>query len=85
MQWTEKYQRMHKSVKLPQAKVQEKNARNVGACTIVLSRDRLMYQQYLGFTDISVSAKMADKSASVGVDKALLHSSRVKSTCARNS
>jgi len=32
--------------------------------------------RYLGFTDISVSA-------SIGVDKTLLYSSRIQTTCAR--
>jgi len=35
--------------------------------------------QYLGFTDISVSSK----TASVGVDKMLLYSSRIQTTHAR--
>jgi len=41
--------------------------------------------RYLGFTDISISAiaKTADIIGSVGVDKTLLYSSRMQTTCAR--
>jgi len=50
--------------------------------TIFMTRDRPIYRpgryisQYLDFTDISVSAP-------VGVDKTLLYSSRIQTTCAR--
>jgi len=37
----------------------------------------------LGFTDISVSAKTADISASVDVDNTLLYSSRMQTTYVR--
>jgi len=37
----------------------------------------------LGFTDTSVSAKQPILTASVGVDKTLLYSLRIQTTCSR--
>jgi len=39
--------------------------------------------RYLGFADISVLAKTANKSASVGVGKTLLNPSCIQTTCSR--
>jgi len=61
------------------------NRHSLWSKPIVEIRDRLIYRpgRYLGFTNILVSAKTADLSASVGLDKTLLYSSHMQTTCAR--
>jgi len=53
-----------------------------GSSFLESSRDQLTYLlgRYLGLIDILVSAKMADFN-NLGVDKMLLYSSRIQTTC----